>query len=208
MKHAYEEKYTLREACGATSRFIGRCIGAVALVMAMLLLVSCGGNSALPEESSAADEQVETPTDSTTTTTTVDETEPPVTYAGPTVWVGSASAKAGETVDVTLYIENNPGIMAFDFGFEYDTERLLLVEATVLPEFGEDSEYDCHLVWVGNQDTTYDGAFAKLTFQVLANATPGDATVEVVCDDVGDVCNYDEEDIVLSFVGGTITVTA
>ena len=129
------------------------------------------------------------------------------TPTNPTISVGSVEAKAGETVEVTVSIQDNPGIMAFIFGFEYDTERLLLVNATVLSEFGEDSEYDRRLVWVGSRDTTYNGAFVALTFQVLADAAPGDATVSVVFED-GDVCNYDEEDVALSVISGKVTVTA
>ena len=170
MKHTYATKTGSRGMHGVTSRFIGRCVGALALALVMLLLASCSK-----------------PT--------------------PVVTVGSAEAKAGDIVELTVSIENNPGIMAFILGFEYDTTRLEMLDAVTLPAFGEDSEYIRRLVWVGDYDTTYNGEFIKLTFKVLADAAPGDATVRIVCEE-GDMCNYHEKDIIPTLVDGKVTVTA
>lgn len=169
MKHTYATKADPRGTYGVTSRFIGRCVGALALALVMLLLASCSK-----------------PT--------------------PVVTVGTAEAKAGDVVELTVSIADNPGIMAFIFGFEYDTTRLELLNAETLPTFGEDSEYIRRLVWVGDHDTTYNGEFIKLTFKVLADAVPGDAMVRIVCEE-GDMCNYHEKDVIPTLVDGKITVT-
>ena len=51
MKHPCEEKQTLGETNGSPFAFVVKCVGIVALAMAMVLLVSCGNNTASTDES-------------------------------------------------------------------------------------------------------------------------------------------------------------
>jgi hypothetical protein len=124
------------------------------------------------------------------------------------VWVSSETAKAGETVQVHVYVENNPGVMAFVYGFDYDTTRLELADVTVpVATWGGSFEYSRKIAWIGDQDMAVNGEMMTLTFRVLTDAQPGDAAVKVICTE-GDVCNYDEEDIYFAYVDGKVTVTA
>ena len=176
------------------------------LMLALLLMASCSPAPVEPVETTSGQ-----PT-AAVTTTGGQPTESSLEEVGgsqdkPTVWVESVTAKAGDTVEVKAHIENNPGIMAFVFGFEYDTSRLELLNAETIPAFGDDSEYIRKLVWLGDEDSTYNGEFILLTFKVLEDAKPGDSAVHIVCGE-GDVCNYDEEDVYFTFVDGTVTVVS
>lgn len=123
----------------------------------------------------------------------------------PTIRVGSVEAAPGDTVTVEVSLENNPGIMAFVLGIEYDETRLEKVKFshTGLQGLWALSE---NAVWVGNEDDDYEGLFLKLTFQVLEDAPAGEAAVSVTYDE-GGICNYNEENVDFTVVSGGVTVS-
>ena len=128
----------------------------------------------------------------------------------PAVQVGTASAKAGEQVTVDVSISNNPGISQVTFGFNYDTSRLKLVNAEANSAVGGTVTFDKEkeiFLWVSRRDSTYNGVFLTLTFDVLANAATGDASVEVTCSE-GDIRNTALEEINVTIKTGKVSVTA
>lgn len=91
--------------------------------------------------------------------------------------VSDAAAKAGETVDVTVSIENNPGIIALALRIDYDSDKLKLVNvkdeklmggtATFSQYYTADPYY---LSWndaLATEDTVKNGGLVTLTFRVL-----------------------------------------
>lgn len=122
----------------------------------------------------------------------------------PTIRVGSLEAEPGDTVTVEVSLENNPGIMAFVLGIEYDETRLEKVKFshTGLQGLWAMSE---NAVWVGNEDDTYEGVFLKLKFRVLDDAPGGEAAVTVTYSD-GGICNYDEESVNFAVVSGGVSL--
>ena len=118
----------------------------------------------------------------------------------------STQAKPGETVKVEVVVENNPGMAATSFDFQYDTSRLKLTE--VAP-----NKTDFAGVWTTtllgaswlatDGDTTAVGTIVTLTFEVLENAEAGDAKVELV---VSEVSTYDFDLVEFESIPGVVTV--
>lgn len=123
----------------------------------------------------------------------------------PTIRVSSVEAEPGDTVTVEVSLENNPGIMAFVLGLEYDETRLESVKFSHsgLQGLWAMSE---NAVWVGSGDDTYEGVFLKLKFRVLEDAPAGEAEVTITYTE-GGICNYDEESIDFAVVSGGVTVS-
>ena len=59
----------------------------------------------------------------------------------PAIVVSSAEAAPGETVDVSVSLENNPGINSFTLGISYDTTRLSLNGVTAAEALGGQFTY-------------------------------------------------------------------
>ena len=118
----------------------------------------------------------------------------------------STQAKPGETVKVEVVVENNPGMAATSFDFQYDTSRLKLTEVTP-------NRTDFAGVWTTtllgaswlatDGDTTAVGTIVTLTFEVLENAEAGDAKVELV---VSEVSTYDFDLVEFESIPGVVTV--
>ena len=112
--------------------------------------------------------------------------------------VSDAKGQSGKTVDVTISIKDNPGIVNMRLDVDYDKEALVLTKVTdlgLLP--GEvhsnvltDMPY-C-LYWdngASKTDYTANGDLVKLTFEVKENAAYGNYPIAVSY-------NYDEPDII------------
>lgn len=123
----------------------------------------------------------------------------------PTIRISSEEAEPGDTITVEVSLENNPGIMAFVLGLEYDETRLEEVKFSHsgLQGLWAMSE---NVVWVGSGDDTYEGVFLKLKFRVLEDAPAGEATVNITYTE-GGICNYDEESVDFAVVSGGVTVS-
>lgn len=99
----------------------------------------------------------------------------PVAYAAgtPVMEVGTAAAKAGETVTLTVVMKNNPGIFAMSMPITYDPTRL---ENPVYEGVGLTGwTIGTNAQWEASQmsDSTYSGEILKLTFTVKADAPEG-----------------------------------
>ncbi|MBQ3526979.1 MAG: hypothetical protein IJA52_00275 [Clostridia bacterium] len=101
--------------------------------------------------------------------------------AAPCVAASSAKAGRGETVDVEIYLENNPGIVSMTLTVEYDTDALTLLSVTDAGVFGAQShkpemESPYTLVWCNDTATEnfmVEGTIATLTFCVNEGAEEG-----------------------------------
>ena len=125
--------------------------------------------------------------------------------ASGTITVGTATAAPGAEVTVPVAISNNPGINTFSLGFDYDTTRLNLKSVSLNSGLGGQFQYTRKAVWLNSADSTYNGEILSLTFDVLANAAAGDASVAVTYN-TGDISNYNEDDVDFSLVSGKVTV--
>lgn len=113
-----------------------------------------------------------------------------------TVEAGSVTAAPGETVDVTVSITGNPGIVGFGLGISYDEAALTLKTVTDAGVFGtggatinqnpNDDSCDCYVLFAkplntGNISTT--GKLLTLSFTVAANAADDDYAIVLAVDD-------------------------
>lgn len=131
----------------------------------------------------------------------------PVAFAAskPTVTVSSCEAEPGDKFTLSVLIENNPGINSFAFGFDYDANKLELLDVNVSKNLGGQFVYKKKAVWLNSKDTKYNGEILELKFKVLDKAQSGDTKVKVTYSP-GDICNYNEDDVNCKVVAGTVTI--
>lgn len=122
----------------------------------------------------------------------------------PRLVVSGEKASVGEQVVVKVSTENNPGVMAMILGIDYDKSKL---ECIGVEDGGLTGwTYNGKAVWVGSDDSSYNGVILKLKFRVLDTAENGLATVKVSYSN-GDICNYDEKTVAFNTVNGGVTVS-
>lgn len=115
---------------------------------------------------------------------------------------------AGETVEMTITLKNNPGIVSASLMLEYDDEVLELVSVSNGEVFSENnfSFSDGQMLWLdASNDVTTDGVLATLIFNIKANAKPDKAIVSVTYN-AGDVYDADLEDVDFDIVSGFVAV--
>lgn len=107
----------------------------------------------------------------------------------PTITISSpdVAVKAGDTVELTLNITNNPGLTGMEMWITFDSQNVVLASK---PEGGDIFSY----FFAGNKITTSpykmiinddnddyyvedDGLLATMTFQIAETAEPGDYTI-------------------------------
>ncbi|MBP0988892.1 MAG: hypothetical protein J6S92_11510, partial [Oscillospiraceae bacterium] len=106
----------------------------------------------------------------------------------PAVIAESVSANAGETVDVKLTMQNNPGIAALSLNISYDSTKLRLLGAADGKILGTSTflagndltliPYTLNWDDLADDNNTGNGVVATLHFEVLAGAG-GTAVIEV-----------------------------
>lgn len=122
---------------------------------------------------------------------------------GPVIIVSSENAYLNEEVTLSVSVDNNPGVMSLCLGVDYDTERLNL---TGIEEAGlTDLTVGDKIVWVGNDNSQYNGEIFRLRFSVIGNADPGFAHVSIVCGEDG-AFNKSEAAVSFRTVGGGVAV--
>ena len=124
----------------------------------------------------------------------------------PTISVGAASGNPGDTVTVTLSIENNPGVCAMILTPTYDTTALRLDGAKLSDDFDGMLECVNKIVWIhSGGDSQNNGTFLTLSFTVLDSARAGDSNISLTYSN-GDVCNWDEKYVDFEIVSGKIEI--
>lgn len=124
----------------------------------------------------------------------------------PTISVGTASGNPGDTVTVTLSIENNPGVCAMILTPTYDTTALRLDGAKLSDDFDGMLECVSKIVWIhSGGDSQNNGTFLTLSFTVLDSARAGDSKISLTYSN-GDICNWDEKNVDFEIVSGKIDI--
>ena len=134
----------------------------------------------------------------------------------PMVVISNKSAHAGDTVDLDISLENNPGIVGMGLKVEYDSSILTLIDvkdAGILGETVHNPDKSlCPYILSWASDTAeknymVNGTIVTLTFKISENAAVGIYPVTVYCDNIIDVDLQPlEEDFEVS--GGGVTVTS
>lgn len=136
----------------------------------------------------------------------------------PVVSVEQVSAAPGESVEVNISIENNPGILGATFTLTYD-EQLTLTNAQAGDAFGALSmtkpgkfTSPCNFVWDGQEleeEDIKDGVILTLTFQVSDEAQAGENLIVDISYRTNGVVDKNLQPVPeqeITMVGGGITV--
>ncbi len=107
----------------------------------------------------------------------------------PTVIVSNAEAKVGDTVKITVSVQNNPGIMSMQLKIGYDSNALKFEGAEELDfknlTYGPPTKNPFITTWIEpliTENNTTDGVFVKLEFTVLDTAPNGKSEIAVSYD--------------------------
>lgn len=139
-----------------------------------------------------------------------------------TFTLSSETAYSGDTIDITIRMENNPGIASIKLKVNFD-EDLTLNSVTYNPELGGTSQppqkftSPITLNWYnGAENTNGDMTFATLNFTVSENASAGTHAIAIDCSkyeenidgtyNSDDIYNIDEDNIDFKIVNGGIVV--
>lgn len=138
--------------------------------------------------------------------------------SSPTVFVQKVSAQPGEnTVEVDVFVRNNPGILGMSLTVSYDENALTLIDA-VNGEAVHDVltltkskvlKSGCKFVWDGQELTDNDikdGTVLVLVFNISETAQSGEYEIVLNCD-AGDIINNELVPINLSLENGIIKVS-
>ncbi len=138
---------------------------------------------------------------------------PAVATGTPTFSISEASGQAGEQVQVSVRIADNPGIIALQVRVSYDSEVLELQSADGQGDFsgvafGPLNRQPFNVSWDDslNPNSTANGTLATLTFQIKADAAPGDTVISIAYDE-DNVFNSDYDNVSFATQNGKVTVT-
>lgn len=133
-----------------------------------------------------------------------------------TLSVSSAAGRVGDTVDVYVSLDDNPGIVTMRLDVDYDQEALELIgveDLGILPGEVHSLEHGLYpyvLYWdngAAQSDFTQTGKLVRLTFLVKENAETGDYAVSVSYDaDNYDIFNKDLSKVPFETVAGSVRV--
>lgn len=134
----------------------------------------------------------------------------------PRMVVSRSMARAGEKVDVTLSVANNPGIIAASVNLNYDKAvlRLVGVKNGVLFDnnaFAPGKDYTVipyTVIWedgLASQNYVSDGVLATFTFEVLADAPTG-VTPITLCYTKNSTFNVDLDEVGFAITSGSVEV--
>ena len=127
----------------------------------------------------------------------------------PTFVISEETAAPGETVRVTISIQNNTAISSVQLVPQYDHDVLEWTAVEQGDYVGTwNPRIDRGFVnWFGESghNVSYDGVFATLVFTVKSDAAAGDYEVTVTYDP-DDVFDQDEENVHFDIQAGKVTV--
>ena len=134
--------------------------------------------------------------------------------ATPCIAVSNAVAETGETVNINISLENNPGIISIMLKLSYDSNYLELTNVEDSRNLGTSvfgnnkSAIPYKMNWnddAGTENLTYSGVIATLTFKVKTN-TPAGTYPVVITYDEGEIYNVDLNPVDFSVSNGSIKV--
>ena len=124
--------------------------------------------------------------------------------AGGVITVGESAAKAGQTVELTVSIKDNPGFCYLRVRPEFDENALELLSVKAGDVYADTVGMGLNIAIENGSDLHGDGSIAVLTFRVKESAAPGRYAVNLK---FIECYNYDELDVPVSITGGHIEVT-
>lgn len=144
------------------------------------------------------------------------EKEEVIDENAPKLVVSNAKANLGKTVDVTVSLANNPGIIGTRFTLSYDKSKLELTavkNGTVFDDTAFTSNNDITAVpftvyWedaLASSNNTSNGVLVTFTFKVLEDAEIGTTPVEIAIDS-GSTFNYDLDNVKIVSVNGSVEI--
>ena len=126
------------------------------------------------------------------------------------VSVESKSASSGDTIDVAIKIDNNPGIAMTQFQITYDTS--LILDSVIAGDIFSTSDYIPGVIEMNpytlmfystKADLTENGTLATLKFHIAEDVVEG-STFSI---NIGGIsCNIDENKVGIKFTNGRITI--
>lgn len=125
--------------------------------------------------------------------------------------VSESYGHAGGTVNVTVSVANNPGIVTAALDVDYDSEKLELIAVTngdILPDGSLSSSYSdpYTLRWNAvNSNVTANGVLATLTFKVKDDVVLGDTPITLTYD-ADNVYNADLDNVKFNVIDGVVTI--
>ena len=119
----------------------------------------------------------------------------------------------GETVTLTVSMENNPGLVGWLIHVDFDEDVLELIkqergDAFVGITFGP-MQNPANALWCDyfyGENCTNNGVIFTLTFRVKDNAVFGESAITVYCTDPDNLCNSNYEAVEFEFVSTAVTV--
>ena len=152
--------------------------------------------------------------ESQNSTITVDDAEEP--QGIPTISIEGVAGRVGDTIQVPITIQDNPGLIAMQISISYDPDILILRNAEDGALFGEGNAYFGHdystvpytLLWedaLASQDHSGNGVLAVLEFEVMRPAPDGET--EICLEYASDsTFNTNLQNVPCRVVSGTILV--
>lgn len=151
----------------------------------------------------------------TTFTITVNSKEEPNPNSAK-ILIENKNAIIGNTVEVAVKLENNPGIASMTLRVNYDTSVMKLLSVTDSGKLGTAVHSDNYsspytLCWVNDTATenfTENGTVAVLKFQILNDAKTGNYPISVSYNyDNYDIYNVNVEKVRFDSVSGNVTIS-
>ena len=148
---------------------------------------------------------------------TTDNNDTEIDYQGLYLKVNDAEITSGNTVEVNVSLENNPGIMGMMISFEYDEKAMKIVKVLNGDVLTDKNGYvftsprnmasGCRASWYTLEDecTMASGTFVTLVFEVFDSAPKGSYPITIRYD-ADDVIDMNEETLALEIINGQIIV--
>ena len=131
--------------------------------------------------------------------------------SGLQVVVSSTEAAAGDTIEITATLKNNPGVKAINGKITYDKSVFEVEDYALdtdvkgfLEQKLKDDGYNFMLLF--NRQETSDVCIWTMTLKVKEGAAPGSYPIGILFSNADDVTNDAEEHIPVTAVAGTVTV--
>ena len=135
---------------------------------------------------------------------------------GATIAISSINANAGETIDIPIYLYNNPGILGMTIKCDYDENAISVLGARTGDAFSESLTFtvpkvfnkDTQYAWDGQDISTEqikDGLILTLTVKISEDASDGTYNINIIYSD-GDIIDNNLSPVSVVVEGGKVII--